>query len=65
MKESTNTEPAPAANPAANDEVGCGATTATTAPAARRPKRRGRDTAMGGTAGIIGLDAGIMSALRK
>jgi Cu-Zn family superoxide dismutase len=53
MKETTKTEPAPAANPAAKEEVGAGAATATTAPIAIRPKTRGRETATGGTAGII------------
>jgi hypothetical protein len=55
MKERTNTEPAPAAKPAANEDVGGGAATATTAPMASRPKSRGRDTEIGGTAGIIEL----------
>ena len=36
------------------------ATTATTAPTASRPKRRGRDTAIGGTLGIIGGSARIL-----
>src|SRR5262249_25992424 len=54
MKEMTNTAPDPAAKPAAKDECGCGSVSAPTAPAASRPNRRGRETAMGGTLGIIG-----------
>jgi Cu-Zn family superoxide dismutase len=64
-KEITKTAPAPTANPAANAEVGWGAATATIAPTATRPNRRGRETAMGGTAGIIGCGAGIMAVLMK
>ena len=63
MKERTNTEPAPAAKPAANEDVGCGAATATTAPTASRPKSRGRDTTIGGTAGIIELRRGYYDCL--
>jgi hypothetical protein len=63
MNETTNADPAPAAKPAAKDDVGCGAVTATTAPTATRPNRSGRDTATGGTAGSIGLVAGIITAL--
>ncbi|HEX4441277.1 MAG TPA: hypothetical protein VH854_14460 [Thermoanaerobaculia bacterium] len=63
MKETTNADPAPAAKPAAKEEVGWAVATATTAPTATRPKRSGRDTTMGGTVGSIGLVAGIISAL--
>jgi Cu-Zn family superoxide dismutase len=65
MKEMTNTAPAPAAKPAANDEVGWGAVTATIAPTTTRPNRRGRETAMGGTAGIIGSVHCIIRVLMK
>jgi Cu-Zn family superoxide dismutase len=65
MKEMTKTEPAPAANPAAKDEVGWGAVTATTAPTTTRPRRSGRETAIGGTAGIIGSVPCIIRVLMK
>jgi hypothetical protein len=65
MKERTKTEPAPAAKPAANEEVGWGAATATTAPTASRPKSSGRDTAIGGTAGIIELRRGYYDRLKN
>jgi len=53
MKEMTKTVPAPAAKPAAKEDVGGPVVAATTAPTATRPKRSGRDTGMGSTAGII------------
>jgi len=65
MNEMTKAEPAPAAKPAAKDEVGGSVARAATAPTATRPKSKGRETAIGGTAGIIGLGAGIMTALGK
>jgi hypothetical protein len=65
MNERTKTEPAPAAKPAANEDVGAGAATATTAPTANRPKSRGRDTAIGGTEGIIELRRGYYDRLRR
>jgi Cu-Zn family superoxide dismutase len=65
MKETTKTDPAPAAKPAANEEVGGGAATATTAPMAMRPKTRGRETATGGTAGIIEALDGYYLHLKK
>jgi hypothetical protein len=65
MKERTKTDPAPAAKPAAKEDVGCGAATATTAPTASRPKSRGRDTAIGGTAGIIEPRRGYYDRLKN
>jgi hypothetical protein len=65
MKDTTKTAPAPTAKPAANEDVGCGVATATTAPAARRPKRRGRETATGGTDGIIGAWYGYYDRLKN
>jgi hypothetical protein len=65
MNEITKTVPAPAANPAANDEVGGAVATATTAPTATRPKRSGRDTGMGCTAGIIEAPSGYYLRLKK
>jgi len=58
MKDTMNADPAPAAKPAAKEEVGCDDATATTAPTATRPKRSGRETATGGTAGSIGTARG-------
>jgi Cu-Zn family superoxide dismutase len=65
MNETTRTEPAPAANPAAKEEVGAAVATATTAPMAIRPKTRGRETTTGGTAGIIEALAGYYHRLKN
>jgi Cu-Zn family superoxide dismutase len=65
MKEMTKTAPAPAANPAAKDEVGGAVVAARTAPTATRPNRRGRDTGMGSTAGIIEAPCGYYLRLKN
>jgi superoxide dismutase, Cu-Zn family len=65
MKEMTKTAPAPAANPAAKDEVGWDVATANTAPTATRPNRSGRDTGMGSTAGIIEAPSGYYLRLKN
>jgi superoxide dismutase, Cu-Zn family len=65
MKEMTKTVPAPAANPAAKDEVGGEVVTARTAPAATRPKRSRRETGIGSTAGIIEAPSGYYLRLKN
>src|SRR5262249_31951387 len=59
------TVPAPAANPAAKDEVGGAVVTARTAPTATRPNRSGRETGMGSTAGIIEAPSGYYLRLKN
>jgi Cu-Zn family superoxide dismutase len=65
MKEMTKTVPAPAANPAAKDEVGGAVVTARTAPTATRPKRSSRETGIGSTAGIIEAPCGYYLRLKN
>jgi Cu-Zn family superoxide dismutase len=65
MKEMTKTAPAPAAKPAAKDEVGGAVATARMAPTATRPNRSGRDTGMGSTAGIIEAPCGYYLRLKN
>src|SRR5262249_39216544 len=65
MKETMKTAPAPAANPAANEEGGGGVAKATTAPTARSPRRSGRETSIGGTDGIIEERRGYYDRLKN